>query len=92
MLNRRYIPAVTIASIIIIVLWKLVFTNLILARGDTLYYIYPYWEHRARTFLSGQIPLWNPYIFMGSPFLANPQAGVLYPPNWLLTPFNTTNV
>lgn len=91
MLNRRYIPAITIASIIIIVLWKLVFTNLILARGDTLYYIYPYWEHRARTFLSGQMPLWNPYIFMGSPFLANPQAGVLYPPNWLLTPFNTTN-
>ena len=72
-------------------LWKLVFTNLILARGDTLFYIYPYWEHRARAFLSGQIPLWNPYIFMGSPFLANPQAGVLYPLNWLLTPFSTTN-
>ena len=93
MLNKigRYMPVITIASIVIILLWKLVFTNLILARGDTLYYIYPYWEHRARTFLSGQIPLWNPYIFMGSPFLANPQAGVLYPPNWLLTPFSTTN-
>jgi len=84
-------PEITIASIVIILLWKLVFTNLILARGDTLYYIYPYWEHRARTFLSGQIPLWNPYIFMGSPFLANPQSGVLYPPNWLLTLFSTTN-
>ncbi len=93
MLNkiRRYMPAFTIASVVIILLWKLVFTDLILARGDTLYYIYPYWEHRARAFLSGQIPLWNPYIFMGSPFLANPQAGVLYPPNWLLTPFSTTN-
>ena len=93
MLNqiRRYMPAITIVSIVVIMLWKLVFTNLILARGDTLFYIYPYWEHRARAFLSGQIPLWNPYIFMGSPFLANPQAGVLYPLNWLLTPFSTTN-
>ena len=93
MLNqiRRYMPAITIVSIVVIMLWKLVFTNLILARGDTLFYIYPYWEHRARAFLSGQIPLWHPYIFMGSPFLANPQAGVLYPLNWLLTPFSTTN-
>ena len=93
MLNqiRRYTPAITIVSIVLIILWKLVFTNLILGRGDTLLYIYPYWEHRARVLLSGQIPLWNPYIFMGSPFLANPQAGVLYPPNWFITPFSTTN-
>jgi hypothetical protein len=30
------------------------------------------------------VPLWNPYLFMGAPFLANSQAGVLYPPNWPL--------
>ncbi len=36
----------------------------------------------------GVIPLWNPYTFCGMPFLADPQAGVLYPPNWLLIPFH----
>ncbi len=65
------------------------FTNLIFARGDTFYYFYPYWEHRARALLTGEIPLWNPYLFMGAPFLANSQAGVLYPLNWPLAFFNT---
>ncbi len=31
----------------------------------------------------GQIPLWNPYIFAGTPLLASVYPGVLYPPNWL---------
>ncbi|MDP6792868.1 MAG: hypothetical protein QF660_02315, partial [Anaerolineales bacterium] len=83
---RRYLPGVVIVSAILLLLWKLVFTNLILARGDTFFYIYPYWEHRARALLDGQLPLWNPYLFMGAPFLANPQAGVLYPLNWPLAP------
>ena len=30
-------------------------------------------------FRAGQIPLWNPYLFSGVPFLANIQAAVLYP-------------
>jgi predicted membrane protein len=84
---RRFLPALVIASAVLLLLWKLAFTNLILARGDTFFYIYPYWEHRARELLAGQLPLWNPYLFMGAPFLANPQAGVLYPLNWPLAPF-----
>src|SRR5262245_25762287 len=31
----------------------------------------------------GELPLWVPDYFLGAPFLANPQTGVLYPPNWL---------
>jgi len=34
------------------------------------------------------LPLWNPYTFAGSPFLADVQAGVFYPPNWILMPFD----
>ncbi|MGQ0602988.1 MAG: hypothetical protein ACT4QE_14995, partial [Anaerolineales bacterium] len=67
--------------------WKLAFTNLILARGDTFLYFYPYWDYRAQSLLAGQLPLWNPYLFMGAPFLANSQTGVLYPLNWLLIAF-----
>ena len=30
-------------------------------------------------FLSGSIPLWNPYYYCGHPFLANPPTSVFYP-------------
>src|SRR5205823_14422401 len=32
----------------------------------------------------GEIPLWNPWIYMGTPFLAGLQTGVFYPPSLLL--------
>ena len=32
---------------------------------------------------SGNIPLWNPYIFAGQPFLANGQHSMYYPFSWL---------
>src|SRR6185503_17622072 len=32
---------------------------------------------------SGEWPLWNPYIFAGTPLLASVYPGALYPPNWL---------
>ena len=34
---------------------------------------------------SGRFPLWNPYIFCGMPFFADPQTRVLYPIALLLT-------
>ena len=73
--------------LVLLFYWKLAFTNLILARGDTFLYFYPYWAYRAQTILAGHLPLWDPYLFMGAPFLANSQAGVLYPLNWPLAFF-----
>ena len=57
-------------------------------RGDTFLYFYPYWEYRAQSLLAARLPLWNPDIFMGAPFLANSQAGVFYPLNLLLIFFS----
>lgn len=38
------------------------------------------WKSLARdAILGGELPLWNPYIFAGVPFLAAGQPGVLYP-------------
>lgn len=68
---------------------KMAFSNLILARGDTFLYFYPYWQVAADALRSGRVPLWNPDIFMGVPFLANSQVGFFYPfnwPVWLLLP------
>jgi len=39
--------------------------------------------------LKGKLPVWNPYIYSGYPFLAHPYNGVFYPPNLLfLLPVN----
>src|SRR5262249_654698 len=32
---------------------------------------------------SDEIPLWNPYMFGGTPLLATVYPGALYPPNWI---------
>lgn len=53
--------------------------------GITQYY--PWRAFAAESLRAGVIPLWNPYQFCGTPFLANGQSAVLYPLNllfWLL--------
>jgi len=48
---------------------------------------YPWRAFAADSLRAGHLPLWNPYQFCGTPFLANGQSAVLYPPNllfWIL--------
>jgi hypothetical protein len=78
------VPALTLALFVICLYYPLLFTNRVLASGDILLYVYPYRDYAAAVLRSGQLPLWNPYIFLGVPFLANPQAAVLYPLHWPL--------
>src|SRR6185503_3596630 len=45
-------------------------------------------HYEARALAAGAVreltlPLWNPYILSGVPFLASPQSSLFYPPNWL---------
>jgi hypothetical protein len=43
-----------------------------------------YWRaFTAEQLRHGHLPLWNPHVFCGMPFLGAAPAGVLYPPNWL---------
>jgi hypothetical protein len=63
---------------------KIVCTNLILVGVDSFLYFYPYRAFVTQQLLQGRLPLWNPYLFMGVPLLANMQAAVLYPLHWPL--------
>ena len=47
----------------------------------------PMKEFLARSLLAGQWPLWNPDIQMGTPFMADLQSGVFYPPSVLFMLF-----
>jgi hypothetical protein len=54
---------------------------------DGIAQFYPWRRFAAESLRRGVIPLWNPYQFCGTPFLANGQSAVLYPLNllfWLL--------
>ena len=57
--------------------------GLIIGDLDAFVYFYPLREYAARVLSRGHFPLWNPYLFMGSPFFANVQTAVLYPFNVL---------
>ena len=63
--------------------YPLVFLGRTLVDYDALVYFYPQRVFLARSLLAGHIPLWDPDLFLGAPFLANPQTAVLYPPSWL---------
>ena len=54
--------------------------------GDIFDKDYPARAAWVRILHEGAFPFWNPYAFGGWPMLANCEAGVLYPPNWLLIP------
>jgi len=48
---------------------------------DTLRQIYPWKTYSINSLKNGELPLWNPYNFSGSPLLANFQSSVFYPLN-----------
>jgi hypothetical protein len=70
---------------------SLLITNGKILSGDDIKAVYsPYktfFSQSLKTYL--ELPLWNPYIFGGQPFLANPTAGILYPLNYLFVIINT---
>jgi hypothetical protein len=63
--------------------YPLVFLGRVLVDYDAFVFFYPQRAYLARALQSGRIPLWDPSLFLGAPFLANPQTAVLYPPSWL---------
>ncbi|MCL5102630.1 MAG: YfhO family protein [Armatimonadetes bacterium] len=55
---------------------------------DAIAQFYPWRVFYARSMRAGHIPLWNPHQFCGTPFLANGQSAVLYPPNLVFLIFD----
>ena len=54
--------------------------QLSISQGDFSGQYYNFSAYQARRFDAGNLfPLWNPYNYAGSPFLADPQASVVYP-------------
>lgn len=88
----RAVPALlslaAITAAVAVSYHRVIFEGLVLSGYDAQTYFFPIRSYASRVLLSGETPLWNPYLFMGAPFLANPQTAVFYPLNLLLMPFD----
>lgn len=56
---------------------------------DALAQYFPWRHFAAQSLRGGQIPLWNPFQFAGTPFVANAQSAVFYPLNLPFWIFDT---
>ncbi len=52
--------------------------------GDLVSFLFPTYRFAAASLRAGDLPLWNPHLYSGAPFLADMQTGLFYPPNLLL--------
>lgn len=80
--RQHLVAALVLAVVIALVEAPLALQGRVLASYDAEVYFYPHAAYLAARLSAGQIPLWDPYLFAGVPFLANSQVGALYPPNW----------
>jgi len=75
--------ALTLALLVAAFNPGLAFGGQVLGGYDAFVYFYPLRSYIMETLGRGQLPLWNPYLFAGSPYLANTQTAVFYPGTWL---------
>ena len=71
--------------------WRQLFTNkawVPAGGGDLASFVYPMLQFTQRSLKAGILPLWNPYLYGGAPFIADSQAMLLYPINWLFLLLN----
>ncbi|HET7767176.1 MAG TPA: hypothetical protein VFN74_00285, partial [Chloroflexota bacterium] len=71
--------AALLACAALVFCWKLAMGGLAVIGYDTMTYMYPYRFFAAEALRDGRVPLWNPHIYFGAPFLANLQSAVFYP-------------
>lgn len=84
--NRTLIYLTALTIIALAFTYRIVLFQSFLAYGnsDNALAIYPIKVLISEILKSGQIPLWNPYIWCGFPLLAEPHTSAFYPPNLAL--------
>jgi hypothetical protein len=85
LVKRLYVP-LSLAVLVLIPLWDLLWLpgDQVIAGNDLQHMFLQWWRFAVESLRAGELPLWNPFLFSGVPFLANPQPALLYPPVWLL--------
>jgi hypothetical protein len=77
------LPHLPLIIVPLILLSPVLFTGKALFWGTPAAQFIPWWKLAFDTLLSGHLPLWNPFVGMGAPLVANYQSALFYPPNWI---------
>lgn len=74
-----------LALTVVAFFWPLVFAGYWIPHGggDLVSFLWPMYRFSARSLRMGEIPLWNPHLYSGAPYVADNQSGVFYPINLL---------
>jgi membrane protein YfhO len=89
MLGRALVPGKVLSAADILLLsqpWKSLAPGLQPVNdllSDVTILFQPWLIYAAAEIGQGRIPLWNPHVFAGSPFFANPQSALLFPLTWI---------
>lgn len=63
--------------------WRETLGWITLGDQDAVFWFFPAYKFVAEELRQGHLPLWTPYLYAGAPLLAEWQAGVFDPLNWL---------
>ena len=81
LLQKSHLPTIVIPLILFAPLYL---SGKALVWGTVSTQFVPWWDFAWDTLLQGRLPLWNPWVGMGAPLVANYQAAIFYPPYWVL--------
>jgi hypothetical protein len=84
--RHEYLPiGLMWAAIVLILFWEPLTSgpDRVIGGNDITYAYLPWLRYFVESVRNGVFPLWNPYVFAGTPFAANPQTALFYPPTWL---------
>jgi hypothetical protein len=78
-------PVGVLAMLCVVLFWDVLWLapDHVVAANDLTNMFLPWLRFAVSSMQQGQLPLWNPYLFSGVPFIANPQPALFYPPTWL---------
>lgn len=87
LMNPHLVAIVMLVFLWVIFFWRLytpvIEDRVIFPQGDFTGHYFAFSSYQAERLLDGEIALWNPYNHGGSPFAADPQSAVFYPPRWV---------
>lgn len=80
----RFWPLAFLGGVAVLFFWSYFLLDMTLYGGDTAFVFLPFRHYVLARLGQGEMPLWNPHIFGGTPALAEAQYQVFYWPNALL--------